>query len=88
MEEAIRHATFTFLDNSKLKINWPKQGSKDAQIFASQLKNALEADRFVAEVEGQLMVIPMRSVKYIVVSPAPKALPQGIIRNARISTQE
>jgi hypothetical protein len=34
------------------------------------------------------MVIPMRSVKYIVVSPAPKALPQGIIRNARISSQE
>jgi hypothetical protein len=88
MEEDIRHATFTFLDNSKLKLVWPKQGSKDAQIFAGQLKNALEADKFVAEVEGQLMVIPTRNIKYLVVSPAPKTLPQGIIRNARLASQE
>ena len=88
MEDDIRYTTFTFLDNSKLKFTWPKQGSKDAQVFASQLKDALKADRFVAEVEGQLMVIPTRNVKYIVVSPAPKTLPQGIIRNARIVTQE
>lgn len=87
MEEDTRYAQFTFLDNSVLKLTWPKQGSKDAQIFATQLKNALEADQFAAEVEGQLMVIPMRNVKYIVVSPAPKTLPQGVIRNARIPSQ-
>jgi hypothetical protein len=88
MEEEIRHATFTFLDNSKLKLTWPKQGSKDSQVFANQLKDALKADRFIAEVEGQLMVIPTRNVKHIVVSPAPKTLPQGIIRNARLVSQE
>lgn len=86
--EDIRYATFTFFDNSKLKLAWPKQGSKDAQVFVTQLKEALKADRFIAEVEGQLMMIPTRNVKHIVVSPAPKALPQGIIRNARIVTQE
>lgn len=88
MEEDIRHATFTFLDNSKLRLTWPKQGSKDAQVFAIQLKDALKADRFIAEVEGQLMVIPTRNVKHIVVSPSPKTLPSGIIRNARIVTHE
>jgi hypothetical protein len=88
MEGNIRHATFTFLDNSVIKLTWPKQGSKDAQIFSTQLKNALEADQFVAEVEGQLMVIPMRNVKYIVVSPAPKTLPKGVILNARFVSQE
>jgi hypothetical protein len=88
MEDNIRHATFTFLDNTKLRLAWPKQGSKDAQIFASQLKSALESDKFVAEVEGQLMVIPTRNIKYIVVSPAPKTLPQGIIRNARMASQD
>lgn len=86
MEENLRHVIFTFLDNSKIKLSWPKQGSRDPQIFAGQLKKALEADRFVAEVEGQLMVIPMRNVKYAIVSPAPKALPQGIIRGARLGT--
>jgi hypothetical protein len=88
MEEDIRHATITFLDNSKLRLTWPKQGSKDAQIFATQLKHALEADRFIAEVEGQLMVVPMRNVKHMIVSPAPKTLPQGIIRKARLVSQE
>lgn len=88
MTEDIRYATFTFFDNSKLKLAWPKQGSKDAQVFASQLKDALKADRFIAEVEGQLMVIPTRNVKHIVISPSPKALPQGIIRNARIVSHE
>jgi len=88
MEDNIRHATFTFLDNTKLRLTWPKQGSKDAQIFASQLKGLLDAEKFVAEVEGQLMVIPTRDIKYIVVSPAPKTLPQGIIRNARMASQD
>jgi hypothetical protein len=86
VHEDLRHVIFTFLDNSKIKLSWPKQGSKDPQIFAGQLKKALEADRFVAEVEGQLMVIPMRNVKYMIVSPAPKALPQGVIRSARLGT--
>lgn len=88
MEDDIRYATFTFFDNSKLKLAWPKQRSRDAQVFASQLKDALKADRFIAEVEGQLTVIPTRNVKHIVVSPAPKVLPQGIIRNARIVSTE
>ncbi len=88
METDIRHALITFLDNSKLKLAWPKQGSKDAQVFVKQLKDALAADRFIAEVEGQLMVVPTRNIKYLVISPSPKALPQGIIRGARIVMQE
>ena len=84
----MRYATITFFDNSKLKLAWPKQGSKDPQVFASQLKDALKADRFIAEVEGQLMVIPTRNVKHLVVSPAPRTLPAVIIRNARIVSHE
>ena len=86
METNLRHVTFTFFDNSSMRLAWPKQGSKDPQVFANQLKKSLDADRFIAEVEGQLMVIPMRNVKNVVISPAPKTLPQGIIRNARIVT--
>ncbi len=40
----------------------------------------------MAEVEGQLLMIPMRNVKYVVISPAPESLPQGIVRNARMAT--
>jgi hypothetical protein len=86
MEANRRYVTFTFLDNSKMKLVWPKQGSKDPQVFAGQVKNSLEAGMFMAQVEGQLVVIPMRNVKYIIISPAPEILPQGIIRNAQIAT--
>jgi hypothetical protein len=86
METDLRHATFYFLDNSNMKLVWPRQGSKDPQVFANQVKKGLESDRFMAEVEGQLVIIPMRNVKYVVISPAPQTLPQGIIRKARIVT--
>ena len=86
MEQSLRHVTFHFLDNSKMKLTWPKQGSKDPQIFAGQVTKFFEAEMFTAEVEGQLMVIPMRNVKYLVISPAPETLPAGIIRNGQIIT--
>ncbi len=86
MEAVLRHATFYFLDNSNIRLTWPRQGSKDPQIFASQVKKSLESDKFIAEVEGQLLMIPMRNVKYVVISPAPESLPQGIVRNARMAT--
>ena len=84
METDLRYATFFFLDNSNIKLLWPKQGSKDLQVFASQVKKSLEAETFTANVEGQLMIIPMRNVKYVLISPAPESLPQSVIRNARI----
>jgi hypothetical protein len=85
MESNLRYVTFTFLDNSKMKLVWPKQGSKDPQVFASQVKKSLEEDVFTALVEGQLVVIPMRNVKYMIISPAPETLPQAVIRNAKIT---
>jgi hypothetical protein len=84
MEANLRHVTFFFLDNSNMKLVWPKQGSKDPQVFASQVKKSLESDKLTVEVDGQLMIIPMRNIKYVVISPAPETLPQGVIRNARI----
>ncbi len=84
MEASLRHVTFYFLDNTSLKLAWPKQGSKDPQLFAAQVKKSLQAETFAAEVDGQLMIIPMRNVKYAVVSPAPETLPAGIIRKGQV----
>ncbi len=86
MEAELRHVTFYFLDNSTMKLIWPKQGSRDPQVFAGQVKKSLESDKFMAEVDGQLLMIPMRNVKYVVISPAPETLSQGIVRNARIQS--
>lgn len=86
MDEQLRHVTFFFADNSQMKLVWPQQGSDDPQLFARQVTKCLEADKFAAEVEGQLVIIPMQNVKYITVSPSLDFLPQGVVRNAHIVT--
>ena len=86
MDEELRHVTFCFVDKTQLKLVWPQQGSEDPQIFAKQVHSCLEANKFVAEVEGQLVIIPMQNVKYITVSPSLDFLPQSVIRNAQIVT--
>jgi hypothetical protein len=86
MEASLRHVTFYFLDSTSITLAWPKQGSKDQRVFAGQVKKSLEAETFAAEVDGQLMVIPMRNVKYVVISPAPETLPAGVIRKGRVIT--
>jgi hypothetical protein len=48
------------------------------------VKRAIDADKLVLEVDGNLLVIPIKSVKYIQVSPAPAHLPAGVLRKARI----
>jgi len=79
-----RTLTIHFTDKTKITARFPKQGGDDAMTLASNVKKALEADTLALEVQGALIVIPMRNVKYIQVTPAPEALPQGVIRNARL----
>ena len=47
---------------------------------------ALDADQFTIEIEGELMMIPKSSVKYMTVSPLPEEMPETIIRGGRIVT--
>jgi len=49
------------------------------------VKRALEADRILAEVAGELLIIPLGNVKYIHVSPAPEHLPQEVLRNVQLT---
>jgi hypothetical protein len=39
-------------------------------------------------VDGDLIVIPWAILTYIRIHPAPEALPQGIIRGARVLQEE
>jgi len=48
------------------------------------VKRAIDADKLVLEVDGDLLVIPIRNVKYVQVSPAPAHLPGGVLRQARL----
>ena len=53
--------------------------------IASNVRKVLESDKLVLEAQGDLMIIPVRNIKYRQVSPAPDELPKGVLRNARIA---
>jgi hypothetical protein len=83
MSEPVRMTVF-FLDGTKASFVYPRQSGKDQAAIVNTVKKAIDAERLVLEVDGDLVVIPIRSVKYVQVSPAPPHLPSGILRGARL----
>ncbi len=78
--------TIHFMDGSKIALRWPRQAGTGAQIIAANVKKALEADRIMVEADGELLLIPLRNVKYLQINPSPKELPVGVLRGAQIIT--
>lgn len=76
--------TIHFMDGSKISLRWPRQAGTGAQIIALNVKKALEADRILVEIDGTLLLIPLRNVKYIEITPSPKELPSGVLRGAQL----
>jgi hypothetical protein len=77
------YMTVHFMDGTKVRFRYPRQAGIDPTTIASNVKRAIDADKLVLEVEGELLVIPMRNVKYVQVSPAPAFLPAGVLKQAR-----
>jgi hypothetical protein len=78
-----RRAVFYFVDNTTLALEWPKQDLQHYVFLSEALRKTVEADRLLVEVEGNLVVIQMRNVKYVELIPVPEQLPEGVIRKAR-----
>jgi hypothetical protein len=76
--------TIFFMDGSKVSLQWPQQAGKDPSTVAANVKKALEADRILAEIGGSLLLIPIRNIKYIQITPSPDKLPAGVLRGAQI----
>ena len=82
-----RRAVIHFTDASTLDLEWPKQDAKGCVFLSEAIRKAIESERLLVEVEGNLLVIPMRNVKYVELIPVPEQLPEGVIRNARYRAQ-
>jgi hypothetical protein len=78
-----RHMTIHFTDGSKLSVAFPTQ-SQDDVLMASKIQKALDANQLAIDVDGEMFVIPMNSVKYLQVTPAPEKLPDSVIRGATL----
>ncbi len=73
-----------FMDGSKMTVRYPKQAGNDPTTIVANVRKALEADRLLVEVDGDLLFIPLSNVKYLQVTPAPDILPSTVLRNARL----
>ena len=80
-----RQAMIFLTNGTKISVNFPKQAGDDPVTALMNVKKALEADRILMEVDGDPMIIPMQSVSFIQVSPAPEELPPGVIRNVKVT---
>ncbi len=76
--------TIRFMDGSKMSVRYPKQAGNDPATIVANVRKALEADRLLVEVDGDLLFIPLSNVKYLQVTPAPDVLPSTVLRNARL----
>lgn len=81
---ALVSLTVFFLDGTKASFSYPKQAGPNPATIIATVKRAIDSDKLVLEVDGDLVVIPIRSVKYVQVSPAPAHLPSGILRQAHL----
>ena len=76
--------TVHFMDGTKLAVRYPRLAGLDATALAAAVKRALDAEKIVVEVDGDLLIIPMKNVKYFHLTPAPDHIPQGVIRNGKL----
>jgi len=77
-----RYAIIHFIDGSKLKLEFPKQG-EDTNI-AAKMQKLLDNSCLMIDADGSLLTIPMSSIKYIQSHPKPDVLPDFVIKGATI----
>jgi hypothetical protein len=81
---AFARMTVHFMDGTKMAVRYPKQAGTDPATIVSTVKRAIDADKLVLEIDNDLLVIPIRNIKYVQVSPAPSHLPPSVLRQARV----
>jgi hypothetical protein len=76
--------TLHFVDGTSLKLAWERKEDDPTEII-TKVRKAIEKDRFIFEVDGDLILIPVQNIKYFRLTPVPKALPKDlVIRGASI----
>lgn len=56
--------------------------SDDPMRVAQNIRKAMDVDKLMLEIDGQLLMVPLGNVKYVQVSPSPASLPDGVLRHA------
>ena len=79
----IKHLYLHSQDGQRLIMRFPRQ-SEDPVAIARGLRAQLEAPFISIEVDGDLLLIPRESIKYLQISPAPATLPEPTLVGAEL----
>ena len=82
MSSEERHLVVHFNDGTKMAFEFPRQA--DLHAVSAKLDEVVRYDQLTVEADGTLILIPLSSVKYAQLVPAPKALPGTVIKGARL----
>ena len=79
----IKHLYLYFHDGQRLALRFPGTASDPVEI-ARGLSRQLESPFLSIAVDGDLMLIPRESIKYLQISPAPPSLPESTVVGAEL----
>ncbi|AOE82792.1 hypothetical protein [Pseudomonas sp. TCU-HL1] len=79
----IKHLYLYFQDGQRLALRFPQQSADPVEV-ARSLRRQLESPFLSIEVDGDLLLIPRESIKYLQVSPAPPTLPEATLTGAEL----
>lgn len=79
----LKHLYLYFQDGQRLALRFPRQ-AEDPTIVARALRKQLESPFLSIEVDGELLLIPRESIKYLQICPMPSALPELTIQGAEL----
>ncbi|MCY1279841.1 hypothetical protein D3C76_1138920 [compost metagenome] len=81
--KAIKHLYLHFLDGQRLALRFPQQSDDPAEV-ARGIRKQMESTSISIEVDGDLLIIPRNSIKYLQISPAPVRLPDTTVLGAEL----
>ncbi|MBC9252717.1 hypothetical protein A9179_20830 [Pseudomonas alcaligenes] len=79
----LKHLYLYFHDGQRLALRFPQQ-NEDPAVIARALRKQLESPYLSIEVDGDLLMIPRESIKYLQICPMPMALPELTIQGAQV----
>ncbi|GBL57915.1 hypothetical protein SAMN05216577_10415 [Pseudomonas citronellolis] len=79
----IKHLYLHFIDGQRLALRFPQQ-SEDPVEVAQGIRKQLESPCLSIEVDGDLLLIPRNSIKYLQITPAPLSLPDITVVGAEL----
>jgi len=79
----IKHLYLHFQDGQRLALRFPRQSDDPVQV-ARGIRKQLESPFLSIEVDGDLLLIPRESIKYLQIVPAPASLPEQAIVGAEL----